>query len=204
MEVQVLSPAPLTTNNNRLSAAKTVVLLFVCGAEPTQPSECCSVIVYTSLDKELIIVIHSTMKIWLVLIICLLVSACKSSHSPTQPSDALSINSKLSITRIEAKNTVASMKNRKDLELSSCIESELFKLGQKELFKTYLLNGNKCKTYQEARHDAIMFFKDDAVRICKNLPPPLYSLECWNGTFIDPYDPCSKCPPYPKETNPSP
>ncbi len=101
------------------------------------------------------------------------------------------------MTRLEAKNAAKDLGNESNPKLSSCVASELYDFGQGESFKTILSNGVECKTPEDARRHAVHFFVDRADRICKKLPPLIYSMTCWDGSLIEPYDPCFKCPPPP-------
>ena len=133
------------------------------------------------------------MKNWLIFFIIIWMSACQSTQPPPQE-QSLPQASALPITRIEAKNAACESGDGSNPELCSCIASELYRIGQEDVFKTNLLNGAKCKAYEKARQHSIRFFVDDAERICRKEPPPLYSMACWDGSPFEWNDPCFKCP----------
>lgn len=130
------------------------------------------------------------MSIWL--------AACKSSQLPYLQAQSLPVDSALPMTRIEAKNAACSTNDGDNPELCSCIASELYDFGQRESFKTDILNAVICGTSTNPRQDAISFRRYSAVNICKKIPIPLADDFCWDGSFIDTFNyPCAKCPPEP-------
>jgi len=137
------------------------------------------------------------MRIWLTVFICLSSAACQYAKSPLPQALPSSPDPTAPITRIEAKNAACASGDANNSKICSCIASELYRIGQADTFKTILSNGSQCKTPESARQHAINFFKDDAERICKNIPPPVVSMTCWDGSIIEWMNPCFECPPPP-------
>lgn len=137
------------------------------------------------------------MKFWLLLFMCLLVSACQSSPLPAEESQKIAKDSTLPMTRFEAQNAACDSDGGDNQEKCSCISSELYELGKADNFGVYILNEAKCGTSENPRQTVIGLLKKDAYGICHNIAPPLLSLQCWDGALIEYRNPCFSCPPAP-------
>jgi hypothetical protein len=111
----------------------------------------------------------------------------------------------------EAQSFGCNPKDGESSELCACIETKLFELGQDKIFSSYVSDESKCGTSVNARHRVIGFLKVDAYAICNNFMKcspygwasasgncPIY-MTCWDGTILNPRNPCDKtCPVLPK------
>ena len=137
------------------------------------------------------------MKIWFPLIPLILLSSCQSLGLHPQLDSPLPADSTLPMTRLEASNSACGLEGKDKSERCACIASKLFELGKSESFETYISNEAKCGTSDNPRQEVIRFLQVDAYRSCHNIVPPLLTLACWDGSFIEYHNPCSKCPPAP-------